>query len=179
MTWIFALLALLGIRDVDGADRHPLQPRHGRAEALFFIAEDCPVSNYYSREIHRICDDYASKGLGCSLIYVNPKLTDAAARKHAADYTHGAYPKIVDRRHELVAATGATITPEAVVVKDDGSVAYRGRIDNFYAALGKPRRIVTEHDLRDSLDAVFAGRPVPNPTTKAVGCYIPDLSAYQ
>ena len=31
--------------------------------------------------------------------------------------------------------------------------------------------------LRDALDAVLAGRPVPNPDTKALGCYIvpPDI----
>ena len=49
----------------------------------------------------------------------------------------------------------------------------------FYAALGRPRRVVTEHDLRDALDAVFSGQPpVPKSETQAVGCYIPDLSAY-
>ena len=78
-----------------------------------------------------------------------------------------------------MAATGATITPQAVVIRPDESIAYRGRIDNFYAALGRPRRVVTEHDLRDALDAVFAGKPVPKPETQAVGCYIPELSAYQ
>ena len=50
--------------------------------------------------------------------------------------------------------------------------------DNFYAATGRPRRVVTEHDLRDALDAVFSGQTVPKPETQAVGCYIPDLSAY-
>ena len=49
---------------------------------------------------------------------------------------------------------------------------YRGRIDNQYAALGKPRRVVTVHDLRDALDAVLAGRPVANPETEAFGCFI-------
>ena len=52
----------------------------------------------------------------------------------------------------------ATVTPQAVVVGPGGIVKYRGRIDNQYAALGKPRRVVTVHDLRDALDAVLAGR---------------------
>jgi hypothetical protein len=71
----------------------------------------------------------------------------------------------------------ATVTPEAVVIDSKGETRYRGRIDNFYAALGKPRQQVTAHDLRDALDAVLAGRPVPNPETKALGCYIvpPDI----
>lgn len=184
MNWLaaFALTAVLHpavrVRDVNGVERTPLKVEKGHAAALFFIANDCPIANYYSHEIHRICDDYAKRGLGCSLVYVEPNLSDAAAAKHAQEYGHGDYPKIVDRTHALVAATGATITPQVIVVKDDESIAYRGRIDNLYAALGRPRRVVTEHDLRDALDDVFSGKPVANRETQAVGCYIPDLSAY-
>jgi hypothetical protein len=71
-----------------------------------------------------------------------------------------------------VKAIGAAVTPTAVVVKPDESIAYRGRIDNFYAGLGRPRRIVTQHDLREALDSVLAGKPVANPETSPVGCYI-------
>lgn len=170
MKWLLTLALAAGLA--------PMRPGKGQVAALFFIAPDCPVSNYYAHEIRRICDEYAGRGLRCSLVYVDPAMTDAAAQKHAADYGHGSYPKIVDRKHELVGAAGATITPEAVVVKDDGSIAYRGRINNFYAALGRPRRAVTEHDLRNALDAVFTGKAVAVNRTSAVGCYIPDLSAY-
>jgi len=180
---LFAIAALINpalhLRDTGGVERHPLKVNKNHAEALFFVATDCPISNYYSSEIRRICEAYASRGLGCSLVYIDPTLTDAAANKHAEEYGHGAYPKFVDRTHALVTATGATITPQAVVIRSDETIAYRGRIDNFYAALGKPRRVVTEHDLRDALEAVFRGQPVAKPETPTVGCYIPDLAAYQ
>ena len=69
------------------------------------------------------------------------------------------------------------MTPEAVVIDSRGEIRYRGRIDNFYADLGKPRQQVTARDLRDALDAVLAGRTVPNPETRALGCAIvpPDI----
>ncbi|MDP9170773.1 MAG: hypothetical protein M3N54_09170 [Acidobacteriota bacterium] len=184
MKWLVALALgaalnpALTVRDIDGVEQRPLHVDKGQARALFFITQDCPISNYYSHEIRRICDEYAQRGLGCTLVYVDPTITDDQVRKHALDYGHGAYPKIVDRKHELVKATGAAITPEAVVVGADGSIPYRGRIDNFYAALGKPRRIVTEHNLRDALDAVFTGKAVAKPDVPPVGCYIPDLAAY-
>ena len=60
----------------------------------------------------------------------------------------------------------------AVVLDKSGSVRYRGRIDNFYADLGKPRRAATTHDLRDALDAVVAGRAVAHPETTPIGCFI-------
>ena len=62
----FALSAILHpmvrVRDTQGIERLPLKVEHGKVEALFFVAHDCPISNYYSREIRRICEDYASRG---------------------------------------------------------------------------------------------------------------------
>jgi alkyl hydroperoxide reductase subunit AhpC len=169
----------ISVRDIDGASRTPLQVEAGgKASLLFFVTHDCPVSNYYSHEIHRICEEYGKRGVGCSLIYVDPTLTAAQVRKHAEEYGHGDYPKIIDMKHELVKATGADVTPTAIVIRPDATIAYRGRIDNFYAELGKSRREVTEHDLRDALDAVVAGKPVAKPETKAVGCFIPELKFY-
>ncbi len=165
----------LTLRDIDGVKREPLYVAPGHTEALFFVTVDCPVSNYYSREIRRVCEDYAHRGLGCSLVYVDPATTDENARKHASEYAHGSYPRLVDREHVLVDATGAAITPTAVVIRSDETVAYRGRIDNFFASIGQSRRVVTEHNLRDALDSVFAGRPVLKPETPVVGCYIDDL----
>lgn len=178
MKWLFlfALSSVLhppvSVRDIDGVPREPLKVEKGHAEALFFVTNDCPVSNYYSHEIRRICEDYATRGVGCALVYTDPTMTDEQARRYSQDYGHGAYPKIVDRTHALVKATSAAINPTAVVVRSDESIAYRGRIDNSFAAIGKQRRVVTEHDLRDALDAVIAGKPVVKPEAPPIGCYI-------
>jgi hypothetical protein len=161
------------LRDVDGRELKPLDPG-GPAEVLFFITNDCPIANSYAPEIQHICSDYAARGVGCTLVYSDPAIDAAAIRKHRADYGYtGPIAAVSDAAHQLAKATGATITPEAVVVGKAGKVLYRGRIDNFYAGLGKPRRFVTEHDLRQALDEVLAGKPVSHPQTLAVGCYIP------
>jgi len=80
----------------------------------------------------------------------------------------------VDRTRVVARRAKATITPEVVLIDSSGAIRYHGRIDNAYADLGKPRQHVTSHDLRVSLDAVLAGRPVPKPETEALGCYITD-----
>jgi len=184
MKWL-AALALgtilhpsVSLRDTDGIVREPLKVEKGHAAALFFITQDCPISNYYAHEIRRICEDNSKRGLSCALVYVDPTLTDEQVNKHAQDYGHGVYPRIVDRNHDLVKATGADITPTAILIGPGETIAYRGRIDNFYAALGKPRRMVTEHDLRDAIGSVFDGKPVAKPEAPPIGCYIPDLKAY-
>jgi len=162
----------LTVKDVSGVDRRPFEVAPGKASALFFIIPDCPISNFYAREIHRICGDYAERGLSCALVYTDKTLTDEAVRTHAAAFGHGSYPWIVDRSHALVKAAGITVTPEVVVVKEGGQIAYRGRIDDFYVSWGQSRRQVNQHDLRDALDEVLAGRPVTNTETKAVGCWV-------
>lgn len=151
----------------------PLEPT-GTANVLFFITNDCPVANSYAPEIQHICADYASKGVACTLVYSDPTLGIAAMQKHFSDYGYKApIAAVIDASHQLAHSTGATITPEAVVVGKHGKVLYRGRVDNFYAALGKPRRFATEHDLRQALDEVLAGKSVTHPLTQAIGCYIP------
>jgi hypothetical protein len=150
-----------------------LSPK-GPAAVLFFITNDCPIANSYAPEIQRICREYAGRGVSCTLVYSDLTLDATAIGKHRADF---GYPdsirSLLDRGHKLAEATGATITPEAVIVDHNSKVLYRGRIDNFWAALGKQRRQATEHDLRQALDEVLAGKPVTHPQTAAIGCYIP------
>jgi hypothetical protein len=174
---ITALALLLAIHDVNGAAQQPLRVVNGKANVLFFITNDCPIANSFAHEIARICGDYKGKGMNCDLVYVDPTLSDAQARAHAQEYGHGDYPRIVDRRHELVKSTGVTVTPETAVIDRAGKVVYRGRIDDSIAALGQPRRPVKRADLRNALDAVAAGKPVAVPETKATGCFIADLAA--
>lgn len=178
MVWFSLLVAIplfgaWNVRDVNGHELKPLDPA-GPAGVLYFITNDCPIANSYAPEIQRICSDYAAKGVTCTLVYSDLTLDAAAIRKHHEDYGYPqSIPAVKDSGHKLAEATGATITPEAVVVGKGGKVLYRGRIDNFYAALGKPRRQATEHDLRQALDEVLAGKPVTHSQTQAIGCYIP------
>ena len=158
--------------DLGGNSHRPAVVDDAAAHVLFFITVDCPIANQYVPEINSITDDYAGKGIRFFCVHVDPDLTAAIAKKHAAEY--GLKPAVVlDPKHELVAATGVTVTPEAVVLTP-GGMPYRGRIDNLYADLGDKRRVVTRHELRDALAAVLSGKPILRPRTAAVGCFIPD-----
>jgi thiol-disulfide isomerase/thioredoxin len=150
------------------------------ASIAFFVATDCPVSNAYAPEIQRVCRDYAPRGVGCSLLYedvdtaASPATLDRQVRVHLGEYKYAGIPAIVDRSRAAADAVQARVTPTAVVVDAQGTVRYRGRVDNLYVALGRTRQQVTSHDLRDALDAVLAGRPVAHPETEAIGCFITD-----
>jgi DNA-binding transcriptional LysR family regulator len=172
--WPCAIALLAGsvqIRGIDGAILHPLEPS-GAANVLFFVATDCPVSNSYAPEIQRICGAFAARGIGCALIYEDPGVSAEDVRKHVDEYRYRGMPAAIDRDGSLAAEVRASITPQAVVVDRHGAIRYRGRIDNFYAGLGRPRQVVTAHDLQDALNAVVAGKPVATAETEAIGCYI-------
>ena len=48
-------------------------------------------------------------------------------------------PVLLDRKHELVKACGATVTPETAVLSPQGKLLYRGRIDDRFARWGQMR----------------------------------------
>jgi hypothetical protein len=139
---------------------------------LLFVTSDCPMSNGYAPEIRRICDRYRAGGVACTLVYEDARIDSAAVRGHKAEYGLDTIPSVVDSDRQVARTAGATVTPQVVVVDRDGTIRYRGRIDNRYAALGQPRQQITRHDLRDALDAVLAGKPVVTTETEALGCFI-------
>jgi len=162
------------LRDIDGKVHGSLEnPSGWKWTLLFFMIHDCPIANQYAPEIQRICASYGPKGARCFLVYADPSTKPAEIRAHMKDYKFTGIPAILDSSHELVEKAEATISSEVAVFAANADLKYRGRIDNLYAALGKPRRVVTEHDLRVTLDALMAGRKVPNPRTQAFGCFIP------
>ena len=161
----------LTFTDLSGQSQTPLSTPEAKATVLFFILPDCPISNAYAPEIKRITEDYTKKNVSVFMVYVDPDLTEAEAKKHAIDFGY-VCPVIRDTSLQLVAATGVTIAPEVVVLGPDGKRRYRGRIDNLYAGLGKRRSKASEHNLRDALDATLSGMPVLQETTTAIGCYI-------
>jgi hypothetical protein len=163
------------VLDVAGQPIQPLAdaPAHA-ATVLIFITDDCPISNAYAPDINAIVTEYSPRNVVFYVAYVDPGLSDAAARKHAADFGYTC-PIVVDRQHELVKAVGAGITPEAAVISPGNELAYRGRIDDRYVDFGKKRLAPGRQDLRIALDAVLAGERVSVHRTDAVGCFIPDV----
>ena len=164
--------APLVVRDANGNKVILLQDKSRRATVLLFVTNECPITNAYAPEIKRICDTYTAQKVAFYLVYADPELKAATVRQHGKDYRLPGVA-LLDPTHLLVHFTQATVTPEAVILAPDGKRLYRGRIDDRYIDFGKARYAATTHDLRDALDAVLQGRPVPHPTTKAIGCFIP------
>ncbi len=165
----------ISIRSVQGETTQPLKATTGKATVLIFSLADCPISNAYSPELKRIQTEFSKKEIPFYIVYTDPDRTKDEITTHLKDYSLDGFTAIHDKAHTLVKAVGARVTPEAVVIDSQGNITYRGRINDRYAGYGKRRQHVSEHNLKDAINAALAGKRVAKPRVKALGCFIPTL----
>jgi peroxiredoxin len=159
------------LRDTNGALHTQAEFAGHKALVLFFTTTDCPVANSYVPEMNRIHEAYASRGVLFYAVQTDLTIPQADVAGYARDFRY-AYPLLLDPSQQLIRLTGASVTPQVAILAPDGKLLYLGRVDNRVEDFGKQRLAPTVLDLRDSLDAVLAGKPIPHATTKSVGCAI-------
>jgi peroxiredoxin len=159
------------LRDTKGAAHTPAEWSGAKAVVLLFTTTDCPIANSYVPEMNRIHEAYAPRGVQFFAVQTDFTIPEADVAKYASDFQY-AYPLLLDPQQILVRHTGASITPQVAILAPDGKLLYLGRIDDRVADFGKQRSKPATLDLRDSLDALLAGKPVPHATTKSIGCAI-------
>jgi len=159
------------LRDTQNATHTPDEWNGKKAIVVFFTTTDCPLSNNEVPEMNRTAHDYESRGVAFYAVQADTTIADADVVQHAKDYQFK-IPVLFDPHENLVKMTGATTIPSAAVLTPDGSLLYLGRIDNLVEDFNIRRQVPTKFDLREALDAVLAGKPVPNPRTKAFGCAV-------
>ncbi len=157
--------------DTTGARHTAEEWRNKKAVVVFFTMTDCPLSNGYVPEMNRIQAEYAKQGVAVYAAHSDPFVKDDAVRKHTAEYGF-TFPVLLDAKLMLARAAGATTVPEVAVFSASGELQYLGRIDNRMEDITRRRTVATEHELRDALDAVMAGRAPKVARTRAVGCSI-------
>lgn len=161
----------LALSDVTGAVHAPREWADKRAIVLLFVTTDCPLSNGYVPEFNRLARAYTNQGIAFYAVQADSTIPIEDVRNHVREFAYE-FAYLLDPQQLLAAFTGATTIPEAAVLSAEGRLEYLGRIDNRLEDYGRARVLVTEHDLRDALDAMLAGKPVPHPRTNAVGCAI-------
>jgi peroxiredoxin len=140
------------------------------ATVVVFLSFDCPVSNSYAQTLAELHDAYSKKGVG--FVALVPTDDDPAkVAKKAAEFKLP-FPVFSDKDLRAAEAFKAIATPEAFILDHNFVLRYRGRIDNAYSARLKKNAQVTEHDLKNAIEALVAGKDVPTPATRAIGCHI-------
>ncbi|MDZ4701709.1 MAG: redoxin domain-containing protein [Rhodothermales bacterium] len=148
---------------------------------MIFTCNHCPTAQAYEERMKQLVVDYQDRGV--AVVAVSPNdpasvrldelgytdLSDSFEEMQirAADMAYN-FPYLYDgETQEMSKAYGPVATPHVFVFDRDRVLQYIGRIDDE-ERIGKAKT----HDLRDALEAMLAGRPVANATTKTFGCSV-------
>ena len=141
------------------------------ALVVVFTCNHCPYAQAWEERLLQIGRDYADRA-GMVLISSNdadkyPADSPEAMAARVRERTYSV-PYLFDADQSVARAYGAERTPEVFVFDAARRLVYHGTVDDNY----EEPAAVTAHYLRDALDAVLAGRPVPVPETTVRGCTI-------
>jgi peroxiredoxin len=167
-----AVRTAFALADAAGKKHSTAEWKGEKAVVLFFIATECPVSNFYSPDFARIAGEYREKAVVTYGVHCDADLTAVNAAAHAKEYGLK-FPMLLDPKQKLAAAVGARKTPEAFVLTPDGKVLYHGRIDDRFSTDGKRRDEPSKHELEDAIRAVVAGKTPEVKEAAPYGCPLP------
>jgi peroxiredoxin len=132
----------------------------------------CPYMLAYIERIKAFAATYSDQGVQFVIVNSNDEDEEQqdvfAAMKKFDDQYELNMPYLRDADQSVAQAYRTYRTPEVLVFDADRMLRYRGRIDDNT----QDPTFIEHHDLRDALDALIAGEPVPTPKTYPVGCTV-------
>ena len=147
----------------------------GKIVVIESYNSDCPFCNnqYKTGAMQELQSDLASKGVVWLLVNsVNPNnsshRTPDQAKQEIADKKIVATAWLDDSSGAVGHLYGMKTTPHMFVVDKTGTLVYDGAIDNKPDPMHDPR--TARNYVREAMDALIAGKPVPVAQTKPYGC---------
>ena len=138
-----------------------------------FMCNHCPYVVHVADGLAKLAREYEARGVAVVGINSNDVATypDDAPEKMAEEVKGRGYtfPYLYDETQQVAVAYRAACTPDFFVFDGQRRLVYRGQMDDSRPQSGIE---VTGKDLRAALDAVLAGRPVPEDQKASLGCNI-------
>jgi len=160
------------LTDVDG-NMATLANNRGKVGTLVvFTCNHCPFVKAWQTRMVKIANDCMKRDIGVVFVNSNDPIAipeDALEPMKNLAKTQGyTFPYVMDGSSELARAFGASRTPEAFLFDRASKLVYHGTIDdNTYDAMA-----VKKSYLKDAVEALLAGKAIPQADTKSVGCSI-------
>jgi peroxiredoxin len=144
-----------------------------KATLVMFICNHCPFVKHILDELVRLGKDYSLPDVGICAISSNDVVgfpQDWPERmKELAEQKGFGFPYLYDEPQNTARAYGAACTPDFYVFDANHRLAYRGQLDDARPGNGVP---VDGRDIRQALDCLMAGLPVPEDQKPSIGCNI-------
>jgi peroxiredoxin len=147
--------------------------KDARALLMMFICNHCPFVKHIADELAKLGRDYEKQGVAVVAVNSNdvanypddsPELMKE--EKRARGYT---FQYLYDETQDVAKAYRAACTPDFFLFDADQKLAYRGQLDDSRPGNDIP---VTGADLRAAMDAVLAGKALPQNQKASLGCNI-------
>jgi peroxiredoxin len=149
--------------------------------AFIFSAPHCPTAQAYEDRLIDMQNKFGDKGL--QIIKINPNYPEAVCLEEmgysdmgdsfedmvirAKDKGYN-FPFLYDgETEEMSIAYGPVATPHAFVFDENRTLRYVGRIDD-----NEKIGAAEQHDMRNAIEALLAGKEVPVKQTKTFGCSV-------
>ena len=143
------------------------------ALVVVFMCNHCPFVKHIAPQLAQFAYEYQQKGVAVVGINSNDTSThpeDSPEQMvHEAEAQGYTFPYLYDEQQEVAIAYRAACTPDFFLFDAQRKLVYRGQFDSSRPGSGIP---VTGADLKHAVDAVLAGKPVPEPQRPSLGCNI-------
>lgn len=165
-------MATTEMEGVDGKKITIAKAKGAKGTLVIFTCNHCPYVKAWEQRIAAIGNEWSKKGFG--VVAINPndpseKPEDSMDGMKARAQKLGlTFPYVVDSTSGIAKAFGATKTPEIFLFDANDKLVYYGAVDDNAEEPSK----VKQPYLKNALEAVAAGKPVPMAETKALGCSI-------
>jgi len=147
--------------------------RGGPGFVVAFVCNHCPYVKHIRDELARFGRDAAALGVRMAAISANDvDAYPADAPERMAEEARDAgytFPYLYDESQEVAKAYRAACTPEFYLFDGDAKLVYRGRFDE-----SRPGSQVrpTGAALREAVQSLVSGSPLPEEQLPSVGCNI-------
>ncbi len=151
--------------------RHRLSEFQEPLLAVVFMCNHCPYVKGSIRELAELAQAYRGQ---VAFVGINPNdwtqyPEDSPERMLDFAREHGIpFPYLVDETQEVAKLYRATRTPEVFLFDRERKLRYHGRVNDSPKFPEK----VTEHTLKEAIEALLQGQDPPTPEAPAIGCTI-------
>ncbi|MGH2773594.1 MAG: thioredoxin family protein [Actinomycetota bacterium] len=139
---------------------------------VMFVCNHCPYVQFIAEKLAEVTAEFLEKGLAVVGINSNAATDpDDAPEKMKDEIKSRGYkfPYLIDEDQSVAKTYMAQATPEFFLFDKDRKLVYHGQFDH-----ARPRRNVpvTGEHLKEAVDQVLGGKPVPEKQIPGSGCGI-------
>jgi peroxiredoxin len=137
-----------------------------KATVVVFLSSRCPCSASHHTVLNQLFQKFKDQGVKFVGVHSNANEEFDEAREFfsAAKFS---FPILNDPRSEIANQLEAFKTPHVFLINPRLEILFQGGVDN-----SKVAEKATQHFLREALEALVAGQPIPLKNARVVGCQI-------